>query len=139
VKKNKVRNLVLHNKVDFLALQETKLEEITPSLCYSIWGNEDCMWAFRASKGSSGGILSIWSKSSAELLFSFQGDGYVGVCLEWGVEKIRVIIVNVYSKCDLEAKRRLWEALVLEKESRGRGAWCMVGDFNAVRRREERG
>jgi len=42
VKKNKIRELVRQHNVDFLALQETKLEVITPSLCFSIWGNEDC-------------------------------------------------------------------------------------------------
>jgi hypothetical protein len=31
-----------------------------------------------------------------------------------GVEKKRCIVVNVYSKCDLVAKRRMWEALVEE-------------------------
>jgi len=41
VKKNKIRELVRQHNVDFLALQETKLEVITPSLCFSIWGNED--------------------------------------------------------------------------------------------------
>lgn len=91
--------------MDFSAFQETKLEVITPALCYSLWDGEDCDWAFRASEGNSGGILSLWRKSSANFLFSFQGEGYVGVCLEWGVKKKRCIVVNVYSKCDLVAKR----------------------------------
>jgi len=42
VKKNKIRDLVKHNNVDFLAVQETKLEEVTSSLCYYLWGDEDC-------------------------------------------------------------------------------------------------
>jgi exonuclease III len=59
IKKNKIRELVRQNKIDFLALQETKLEDVTPSLCFSIWGSEDCDWLFRPSEGSSGGIISI--------------------------------------------------------------------------------
>jgi len=71
VKKNKICDLVRQNKIDFLALQETKLEDINQALCYSFWGSEDCEWVFRASKGSSGRILSIWNKSCANLLYSF--------------------------------------------------------------------
>jgi len=109
VKKNKIRDLVRMNNVNFLAVQETKLQDISLELCYSLWGGIDCDWAFRPSEGNSGGILSIWRKSSSNFLFSFQGEGYVGVCLEWGVEKKRCIVVNIYSKCDLVAKRRMWE------------------------------
>jgi len=46
-------------------------------------------------------------------------------------------VVNVYSKCDLAAKRRLWETLVEERATRGGGAWCVLGDFNVVCRRDE--
>ena len=92
---------------------------------------------FRASEGSSGGILSIWRKSCANLLFSFQRDDYVGLCLEWGMEKTRCVVINVYSKCDLAAKRRLWEKLAEERESRGGRAWCVLGDFSAVGRRDD--
>ena len=138
VKKNKIRDLVRQSNIEFLAIQETKLVEVTPSLCFSIWGGEDCDWVFRASEGRSGGILSIWRKFCATLVSSFQGDGYVGVTLDWGVEKTCCIIINVYSKCDLSAKRILWENLIGERQNREGGVWCVLGDFNVVRRRDER-
>jgi len=121
VKKSKIRELVRQNNVDFLAVQETKLEAITSNLCYSLCGGQYRDWVFRSSEGNSGGILSIWRKSSGIVLFSFQGEGYVGVCLEWGVEKTRCFVINVYSKCDLESKKRLWESLFQEHRSRGKG------------------
>jgi len=49
------------------------------------------------------------------------------VCLDWGVEKQRCVVVNVYSKCDLLSKRRLWECLVEERVSRDDGVWCVKG------------
>lgn len=93
-----------------------------------------CVW----SEGNSGGILYLWNKSYSKLIFSFSGDGFVGVCLEWGPLATRCFVVNIYSKCDLVAKRRLWDNLVEVKEGLGDGVWCMVGDFNAVRCRDER-
>jgi exonuclease III len=47
-------------------------------------------------------------------------------------------VVNVYSKCDLPAKRRLWDRLVELRRSMGEGAWCILGDFNLVCRSGER-
>jgi hypothetical protein len=82
VKRNKLKEMVRKEKLDFLALQETKLEIIPDSLCLSIWGDDDCCWAYLPSTGNSGGILSIWRKSSSRLIFSFIGEGFVGVCLE---------------------------------------------------------
>ncbi|MCH90356.1 hypothetical protein A2U01_0011270, partial [Trifolium medium] len=41
-----IRNLVKEEKVDFLAIQETKLEVVNDALCYGIWGGEDCSWVF---------------------------------------------------------------------------------------------
>jgi hypothetical protein len=110
-----IKELVLKEKVDFLAIQETKLEAISDSLCYSLWGGDDCCWAFLPSCGNSGGILSIWRKSSSSLIFSFIGDGFVGVCLEWVVHKHVCFLVNIYSKCDLGGKQRLWGSLIMSK------------------------
>jgi len=119
-------------------MQETKLEVVTPTLCYTLWGCDDCDWEFKPSDGSSGGILSLWHKSNSVKVNTFQGEGYVGVSLDWGVEKKRCVIVNVYSKCDLASKRRLWEHLLEERRNRGEEAWCVVGDFNVVCSRDER-
>lgn len=138
LKKNKIRELIRIHKVDFIAIQETKLEVITPELCYSLWGSEDCEWAFLPSEGNSGGILSLWNKCDSSIIFTFVGEGFVCVCLEWGVHRRRCIVVNVYSKCNLEDKKRLWDSLVEIRRSLGDGAWCILGDFNAVRHGDER-
>jgi len=38
----------------------------------------------------------------------------------------------------MEDKRRLWKSLVEVRRSLGEGAWCILGDFNAVRNGDER-
>jgi mannosylglycoprotein endo-beta-mannosidase len=59
VKRSKLREVVRVEKVDFLAIQETKLEAIPGSLIANIWGNDEFDWAFLSATGNSGGILSI--------------------------------------------------------------------------------
>jgi hypothetical protein len=95
----------------------------TEDLCRGLWGSDDCSWAFLPSVGNSGGIVSIWRKSESNFLFSFVGEGFVGVCLEWGRNKELCFVVNIYSKCDLPAKRRLWDNLALIRNTFGMGAW----------------
>jgi hypothetical protein len=83
------------------------LLEVTDPLCYSLWGNADCDWVSLPAVGNSGGILSIWRKSFASLVFSIVGDGFIGVCLDLIEKQIRVCVINVYAKCSLADKRRL--------------------------------
>jgi hypothetical protein len=113
VKRSAIKELVRKERVEFLAIQETKMELVSDALCYAIWGGENCQWAYLPSSGNSGGILSIWNNALASLIFSFIGEGFVGVCLEWGVTKKVCFMVNVYSSCDLLAKRRLWGNLIM--------------------------
>jgi len=131
-KKNKIKELIRDHKVDFVPIQETKMEVITTRLCQSLWGSDDCDWAFLPSEGNRGEILSILRKSMAIVNYTFLGEGFVGVSLEWGVLRQRCVIINVYAKCDTESKRRLWERLTLARHNIGEGWWCILGDFNAV-------
>jgi hypothetical protein len=59
VKRRQIKQLILAEKVDFIAIQETKMEEITEAFCHSLWGGPDCDWACLPSEGNSGGILSM--------------------------------------------------------------------------------
>jgi exonuclease III len=79
LKRKKIKKLVMEQKVDFLAIQETKMEVISDAVCRNLWCDDDFQWACLPSVGNSGGILSIWRKSLANFLFSFVGNGMVGV------------------------------------------------------------
>jgi hypothetical protein len=119
-------------KVDFLALQESKLETFSDHACCALWGNSDCDWAALPSVGNSGGIISIWRKSIGTCAFSVSGDGFVGVCLDLKEKQVRCCIINVYAKCNLADKRLFWENLLMTKRGFGDIIWCVVGDFNSV-------
>jgi hypothetical protein len=45
VKRAKIRELVLVEKLDFIVIQETKMEVISDSFCHGLWGNDRCSWA----------------------------------------------------------------------------------------------
>lgn len=72
------------------------------------------------------------------LIFSFSGSGFAGICLEWGVRKIRCFVVNVYSPCNLEGKWKLWQDLMMSKRGFGGAIWCVMGDFNVVSNLDQR-
>jgi hypothetical protein len=138
VKKRKIRELVCSESVDFLALQETKIEVIEQSLIHAMWGSDDCDWFHLPAVGNSGGILSIWRKSLYSVVFSFTGCGFVGVCLDVVQDQSRCYVLNVYAKCNLSDKRCLWREVIMSKRGFGGAFWCVVGDFNSVRGTGER-
>jgi hypothetical protein len=137
VKRSKVRSIVCEEKIDFLALQETKLDGVSANLCHRLWGNADCDWAFLPAVGNSGGILSIWKKSLGPVAFSVMGE-VVGVCLDLVDKSVRCCIINVYAKCNIADKRRLWREVLMTRRGFGEVAWCIVGDFNSVLNANER-
>jgi hypothetical protein len=36
--------------------------------------------------GRSGGIITLWDSNKESLVSSFQGQGFLRVCLDWGVQ-----------------------------------------------------
>ncbi|WJX28141.1 hypothetical protein P8452_16895 [Trifolium repens] len=114
------------------------MESISDAFVQRLWGSCDCGWAFLPAIGNSGGILSIWNKVKTPLVFTFIGDGFVGVCLDTVDESKRCFIVNVYAKCNIRAKRQLWRDIIMSKRGFGGDLWCVLGDFNSVRSCDER-
>ncbi|WJX32289.1 hypothetical protein P8452_20632 [Trifolium repens] len=72
------------------------------------------------------------------MVFSFMGVGFVGVCLDLADKNARVCVINVYSKCNLRDKRKLWQEVLMTRGGFREIAWCIVGDFNSVSNINER-
>jgi exonuclease III len=132
-KKRKIREMVKNERVDVLALQETKIEDVDRRLCSTLWGGNDVGWCGVPSNCRSGGLITLWNPSKGKLVKSFFGNGFLGVCLEWGIMKRRCIIINVYAPCDLTSKKRLWVDVLMAKYGEIANLWCVLGDFNSVR------
>ena len=56
----------------------------------------------------------------------------------WKQESEETIIINVYSPCNLAGKIEVWNSIKDLRNRWGTGMWCVLGDFNAVRKSEER-
>ncbi|GKV48455.1 hypothetical protein SLEP1_g55268 [Rubroshorea leprosula] len=136
-KKRQIREIVMKEKVDFIAMQETKLVTVDRKICRIIWGTDDLDWVAKPSVGRSGGLLCIWNSKVLKKKEVIEGNNFIGVSGLWGDEKIPVNILNIYSPCQLMGKRILWEDLQGLINSK-KGNWCLAGDFNAVRGIEER-
>jgi len=61
-------------------------------------------WMIVPSMGRSGGILKMWDGGKGNFVSLFQGKGFVGVRLEWGVSKNWCIILKAYGPCDFFVK-----------------------------------
>lgn len=72
------------------------------------------------------------------MIDSFQGNGFIRVTGEWGINRVELTLVNVYAPCEGERKQQLWTDLIDVMQARGGELWCVMGDFNSVLSLEER-
>ncbi|GLT46628.1 hypothetical protein SLA2020_203720 [Shorea laevis] len=92
----------------------------------------------KSAQGRSGGILCIWKSDVFTMKKTLDGTGYCGVFGFWGKEEVPCYFINVYSPCEKQEKRKLWAELLELIQEHGGGNWCIGGDFNAIRFKEER-
>lgn len=88
------------------------------------------------------GILTLLNNKVFNCILIEDGKGYVVIVgdyiLDWGGQVARVGIINVYSSCSNNDKLVLWDHIGHVKSNYNSIAWCVVGDFNAVRHYKER-
>ena len=53
-------------------------------------------------------------------------------------KNIPVVIVNVYSSCNLQEKIQMWANLLEIRQGEPCNSWCILGDFNSIRNERER-
>ncbi|GKV44765.1 hypothetical protein SLEP1_g51921 [Rubroshorea leprosula] len=117
--------------------KETKMGMIDKRDCRSVWGIDEVDWVAKNAEGMSGGILCVWNPSTLKKKRVLEGEYCIGIEGVWGTEEVPVCIINVYSPCQITNKRALWTELK-NMVTGGGSMWCVVGDFNAIRRIEER-
>ncbi|GKB26093.1 RNA-directed DNA polymerase, eukaryota [Tanacetum coccineum] len=136
-KKDWVKELCLKNKVNFLALQETKMENMNLWCVKACWGNYTFDYAHSDSVGNSGGILCIWDPNSFHKDNVTVSDFFIIIRGTWLKSGVNILMVAVYAPHDLRDKRILWDYLEYVI-NRWDGEVIIMGDFNEVRRKSER-
>ncbi|GKV00720.1 hypothetical protein SLEP1_g13361 [Rubroshorea leprosula] len=117
--------------------KEIKLAGVDKKVCRAVWGSEDFEWVAKDACGMSGGMLCLRNPKVLTMSRRIEGENFIGIEGIWGREATPVSIINVYSPCQLLGKQTLWEELKKLVSGRG-GNWCIAGDFNAIRKTEER-
>ncbi|GJR20985.1 RNA-directed DNA polymerase, eukaryota [Tanacetum coccineum] len=136
-KKSWIRELNGKYKVNFVAIQETKLEDIDLFSIRDLWDNFSYDFAFSPSNGYSGGLLCVWdptmfSKDSVTI-----SDSVLAIRGTWTSSSTKLLIVFVYAPQDLSERKNLWEYI-----SHMINLWdeecAVLEDFNEVRSEHER-
>ncbi|GKC68708.1 RNA-directed DNA polymerase, eukaryota, partial [Tanacetum coccineum] len=97
------------NRINFVAIQETKLDNIDLFSIKELWGNFSFEFAISPSVGFSGGILCVWDpnifvKDNVTIL-----DSFVVVRGTWMSSSTKLLIVSVCAPQDLSEKKSLWD------------------------------
>ncbi|KAK6136256.1 hypothetical protein DH2020_029987 [Rehmannia glutinosa] len=133
-----IRRCIAKDNVEFLCIQETKLEDVDRRTCLSIWKNEDCAWRFKKSDGASGELLCIWDKSIFSEESYWDIEGAMGIQGKWGKEERDCEVINVYAPCNHRKRKELWTELLNRFNQDPDRRRCIVGDFNSIRKPSER-
>nr|GEX66510.1 RNA-directed DNA polymerase, eukaryota [Tanacetum cinerariifolium] len=136
-KKDWVKELCVKNRVNFLALQETKMESIDLLSVKLCWGNLCFDQVHSDSVGNSRGILCMWDPNSFRKNNVTISDYFVIIRGVWLKTNVNLLIVVVYAPQDSRDKRMLWDYLT-HVSSQWDGEVVMMGDFNEVRFKSDR-
>ncbi|GJS63377.1 RNA-directed DNA polymerase, eukaryota [Tanacetum coccineum] len=124
-------------EVNFLALQETKMEAMEIFCVRACWGNLTFDYVHSAAVGNSGGILCVWDSNSFSKDSVTMSDSFVMVRGVWRLTGQKCLLIAVYAPQDAKEKQMLWDYLQCEI-----GRWkrdvVIMGDFNEVRYKSER-
>jgi len=124
--------------VEFLCLQESKTSSFSDSKCFSLWGDSNIGWVHYEGVNGARSIVTMWHKEVFSYGSHVVGKGFIAIVGQHLKVKCQCVVVNVYAACNLKDKVVLWETLTTLKQSYVNLAWCVCGDFNAVRSEDER-
>ncbi|GJV95253.1 RNA-directed DNA polymerase, eukaryota [Tanacetum coccineum] len=136
-KKEWVKELNYKHRINFLALQETKMDCISHMDVKYLWGNSNFDFVASDSLGNSGGILYIWEASIFKKDGATISDNFIAIYGTWLARNVKILLVAVYAPQQPGSKRALWDFLS-NLVRRWNGEAIIMGDFNDVRTMDER-
>ena len=101
--------MVKKEQIDMICIEETKKENIDKRKCQALWWDLEVRWEVQPASNTAGGILCVWSEETFKLQSKVIGRGFILLVGQWLKEAQQVHIVSIYSPCDIQNKRILWE------------------------------
>ncbi|GJU13564.1 RNA-directed DNA polymerase, eukaryota [Tanacetum coccineum] len=136
-KKGWIEELCHKHRVNFVSIQETKMESIDLFSINALWGNWNFDFAFSPSVGSSGGIVCVWDQSKFIKEHISKTDYFVALMGSWSPTSTKLLVISIYAPQEYSKKRDLWNYLRTLID-RWEGETIIMGDFNEVRFEYER-
>lgn len=133
-----IRMLVNRQKPAIVCLQETKCSLWTEKNLKSFGMPSPFGWHQSPSVGQSGGLLTLWNKSVFSLSPSSSYANWSSVRGTCTLDNRELLILNCYAPQSLESKKRVWKEILSELATATEHYVILMGDFNAVRRMDER-
>ena len=137
-KTNYLKHCITKENAEFVCLQETKTTTFSDIRCFSLWGNNNIGWVHYEGNNGAGSMISMWQKDKFCYETHVVGTGFIAVVGQHIHSGHRCFVVNVYAACNLRAKITLWEDLSSFRRTYQNMVGCFCGDFNVVRREDER-
>jgi len=128
-----LRNIIANDSMEVVCLQETKSVEFLDSICFSLWGNNEVGWIHNEGLRGAGSLLVMWHKQAFQYESHVVGTGSIVILGLHTKSNLRCAVVSVYAAYNISNKESLWEGLTVLINSHLNWAWCLCGDFNAVR------
>nr|GEV37090.1 RNA-directed DNA polymerase, eukaryota [Tanacetum cinerariifolium] len=131
-KKDWIKEINNKHKVNFLSIQETKLDVFSDVAMKTLWSNHRFEYIINEAVGNSEGILCVWDPSFFLKEQHIVSDNFVALYGTWVPKKIKLLVITVYAPQPLTSKRALWDYL-MSLINRWDGHCLVMGDFNEVR------
>lgn len=135
-KRQILTDMIKDNKVDIVAIQETKKEDFKDRTLRSLSSHINT-WTWLPSRGRSGGILFGCPSSKISIVEYHKHTFSITLILECKSSQMRWMYTIVYAPIDKQLKKLFWEEMTLSR-THSSYAWVISGDFNAVRYRYEK-
>jgi len=137
VKWRYIKETIRKEGVRMLCLQEVRMANFSFNNCCRLWGDNDINYFYSEPTNGSGGILMIWHNKFFQCSNHIINRRFIVFSGLFKERNIPIIIVNVYSYCNLHEKKQMLSELLEIRQREPCNSWCILGDFNSIRKERE--
>nr|GFC38034.1 RNA-directed DNA polymerase, eukaryota [Tanacetum cinerariifolium] len=132
-----IKELTSKNRINFMAIQETKTHYVNHIDVKFMWGNSNYNYVYSEAVGNSDGILYVWEATVFKKDYATISDNFIAIYGTWLPSNSKVLFVAINAPQQVSRKRLLWD-YVSTLIDRWNGEVVVLGDFNEVRNIDER-